>query len=180
MLMHIALCNYYYCQNRHEKKKIDLEQKLYTLYSTRNNRDRRSIMKIRVLIADDHGTFRRALRRLLEMDPDIEVSGEAGSGQEACSLAMESHADVVCMDFRMADMDGIESTRRLVAAMPSIKIIGMSASFEASTESAMLAAGASMYIAKANACDDLVPAIRAMFLLDNSVEDSLGSIGEAI
>ena len=138
------------------------------------------MMKIRVLIADDHATFRSALRRLLEMDPDIEVSGEAGSGQQACALAMESHADVVCMDFRMADMDGIESTRRLIAAMPDIKIIGMSASFEASTESAMLAAGACMYIPKAHACDDLVPAIRAMFSLDKSADDSLAYIGEPI
>ena len=126
-------------------------------------------MKIRVLIADDHTAFRNALRSLLETDPDIEVTGAVSSGQEACSLAVESDAQVVCMDFRMARMDGIESTRRLVAAMPHIKIIGLSASFEASTESEMLAAGASIYIPKANASEDLLPAIHAMFSLGQPV-----------
>ena len=121
------------------------------------------LMKIRVLIADDHSIFRSALHCLLEMDPAIDVIGEASSGREACRMAIEGHAHVVCMDFRMPDMDGVESTRHMIAAMPHLKIIGLSASFEASTEAEMLAAGASLYVAKANAAEDLLPAIHAMF-----------------
>lgn len=120
-------------------------------------------MKIRVLIADDHPRFRSVLRRLLETDPAIEVVADVACGSEACSLAVTHRADVVCMDFRMAKMDGIESTRHLTATMPGIRIIGLSASFEASTESEMLAAGATAYVPKANAADDLLPAIHAAF-----------------
>ena len=72
-------------------------------------------------------------------------------------------------------MDGIESTRRLVAAMPQIKIIGLSASFEASTASEMLTAGATIYIPKANASEELLPAIRALFGLENWVDGAPGA-----
>lgn len=122
-------------------------------------------MNIRVLIADDHETFRRALRSLLETDPEIEIIGEVSNGREACSMATENLAQVVCMDFRMAGMDGVETTRCLIAAMPHLKIIGLSADFEAGIASEMLAAGASVFIPKENAAEQLLPAIHAMFEL---------------
>ncbi len=120
-------------------------------------------MKIRVLITDDHKLFRKALRSLLEVDPTIEIIGEAGSGQEACNMAKDSLAQVVCVDWRMAGMDGIETTRRLLAAMPHLKIIALSAGFEHGTEAHMLAAGASTYINKEDVFENLLPAIHALF-----------------
>jgi DNA-binding NarL/FixJ family response regulator len=120
-------------------------------------------MKIRVLIAEDHHEFRRALRALLESDPGIDVVGETSSGRGACTMAIERHADVVCMDWRMSDMDGVEAIRQLAATAPALKIIGLSAGFECDTESRMLAAGAAVYIDKANTFDDLIPAIHGLF-----------------
>jgi two-component system invasion response regulator UvrY len=122
-------------------------------------------MKIRVLIADDHRGFRNALRCLLEMDTDIDVIGEATSGDEACSMAIALSPHVVCIDFRMNQIDGAESTRRLNTALPHLKIIGLSACDESSTEAQMLAAGASMFVHKQRATDDLRPAIHALFAL---------------
>jgi DNA-binding NarL/FixJ family response regulator len=123
------------------------------------------IMTIRVLIADDHRGFRNALRCLLEIDPDLDVIGEASSGQEACRMAIKLLPHVVCIDFRMSQMDGVESIRRLNAALPDLKIIGLSASDESDTEAEMLAAGASMFVHKQRAADDLRAAIHALFAL---------------
>lgn len=122
-----------------------------------------SALKIRVLITDDHPVFRRALRYFLELDPAIEVVGEASSGEQACLLAQDSLAHVACVDWRMAAMDGVETIRRLIAATPDIKVIALSAGFEEGIEAAMLAAGASRYINKEQISDHLLPAIHALF-----------------
>ena len=119
--------------------------------------------KIRVLITDDHSVVRSALRCLLDRDAAIDVVGEASDGQQACSMAQDLRADLVCMDCRMNGMDGIETTRRLLAAMPEMKIIGLSAAVDDGTESRMLAAGASRYVNKANLWEELLPAIHALF-----------------
>jgi DNA-binding NarL/FixJ family response regulator len=126
---------------------------------------RAAMMKIRVLIADDHQAFRNALRCLLEVDPDIVVIGEASSGQEACAMALDLLPHIVCIDFRMSQMDGAESTRRLTEKLPQLKIIGLSASNDSDTAEAMLSAGASIFINKQHAADELGPAIHALFLL---------------
>jgi DNA-binding NarL/FixJ family response regulator len=122
-------------------------------------------MKIRVLIADDHRGFRNALRCLLEIDPDIDIIGEASSGEQACSMAIELMPHVICIDFRMSQMDGVESTRRLNTALPHLKIIGLSACDDSDTQAQMLAAGASMFVHKQHATDDLRPAIHALYAL---------------
>ena len=75
-------------------------------------------MKVRVLLADDHKMFRHALRLILEDDPNVEVVGEAGDGQEMLALAHRVEPDVVCMDISMPLMDGIDATRRLLAIRP--------------------------------------------------------------
>ena len=120
-------------------------------------------MKIRVLITDDHAQFRRALRYFLELDPALEVIGEASNGQQACSMAQAGRAQLVCVDWRMADMNGIETILHLLRAMPHLKIIALSAGFEEGVETAMLAAGASRYINKEHVSDQLLPAIHALF-----------------
>ena len=71
---------------------------------------------ISVLIADDQALVREGLRMLLEAEPDITVAGEAGNGSEAIAAARRLDPDVVLMDVRMPDMDGIEATAQLVRA----------------------------------------------------------------
>ena len=131
---------------------------------------------IRVLIIDDHSVVRSALRSLLERDAAIDVVGEAGGGQQACSMALETRADLVCLDCRMSGMDGIETTRRLLEALPEIKIIGLSAACDDGTESDMLAAGASSYVNKADVWEALLPAIHALFPR-HAGQDGVGSDG---
>ena len=118
--------------------------------------------RIRVMITDDHAVFRNALCCLLETDPAIEVVGMTASGQQACDMAQDTQPQVICMDCMMGAMDGIETTRQLMRAMPHMKIIGLSAGCDDGTEAAMLAAGACRYIDKANICNDLLPAIHAL------------------
>jgi DNA-binding NarL/FixJ family response regulator len=81
---------------------------------------------IQVLVADDHEPFRRAFAHLLSLDADIDVVGQARSGQEACELAEELHPDVVFLDLMMPEMDGAEATRELKRRFPEIKVIILS------------------------------------------------------
>jgi DNA-binding NarL/FixJ family response regulator len=74
------------------------------------------------------------------------------------------------MDFRMPGMNGVATTRRLIEAIPQIKIIGLSACFEVGTELVMLDAGASIFIAKSKVVEDLLPAIHAVLSLDDLVK----------
>jgi two-component system NarL family response regulator len=119
-------------------------------------------MKMRVLLADDHQMFRQALRFILDRDPNIEVIGEAADGQEAITLARQIEPDVVCMDISMPVMDGMEATRRLFAASPSIRIIGLSAHSDQYYVMEMMDAGASGYVSKSEPADEIMRAIHTV------------------
>jgi len=121
-------------------------------------------MRTPVLLADDHQLFRDALRVMLEKEPTIEVVAETGDGLEVVSLAQKMNPDVVCMDISMPGMNGIETTRRLLASCPNIKVIGLSAFSDQRYIAEMLEAGASGYITKAAAGEQLVLAIKAVLL----------------
>jgi len=79
--------------------------------------------EIHVLIADDHTLFRAGLRALLNLFPDIQVAGEASSGEEAITKAEALQPDIILMDIQMPGVNGIEATRRIVRTSPNIGII---------------------------------------------------------
>src|SRR5262252_3075606 len=116
-------------------------------------------MHLRVALVDDNQGFRERLRALLERDPDLEIAGEAGSGQELLDFARTTEVDVVCMDIKLPGMNGIETTRRLLAIRPDVRVIGLSAFAEPHYVEAMLKAGAVGHFTKGDAGDRLLQAI---------------------
>ena len=118
-------------------------------------------MKLRVLLVDDHELMRQGLRSILEREEGIEVVGEAASGREAVKLASALAPHVVVMDVAMQDMNGIEATRRVRSACPGVRVIALSSHSDSRYVTAMLDAGASGYVLKANAYDDLRRAVDA-------------------
>jgi len=117
---------------------------------------------LRVLLADDHQLVRDALRLMLEMEPDIQVVAEASNGNDVPRLAREMKVDVVCMDIAMPGMNGIETTEKLIAICPTVKVIGLSAYVDQRFILDMLQAGAVGYVTKADAGEELLRAIRAV------------------
>lgn len=116
--------------------------------------------RIRVLLADDHPILRKGLADLLHENPEIQVVGEAGDGEEAVQLAHQTGPDVVLMDVTMPNVDGVEATRRLTAELPEIRVIGLSMHEKTDMARAMHEAGACLYMNKSTPGEDLIAAIR--------------------
>lgn len=121
-------------------------------------------MMVRILLADDHQLFREALRMMLENESTMKVVAETGDGLEVVKLARATHPDVVCMDIGLPGMNGIETTRRLIAACPEVKVIGLSAFYDQRYVVEMLDAGATGYVTKAAASAELLRAVKAVQL----------------
>ena len=121
-------------------------------------------MSIRVLLADDQELLRATFRLLLEATPDMEVAGEAANGKEALALARSERADVVLMDIRMPDTDGIEATRRITADedLAGVKILILTTFETDELLVAALRAGASGFLGKGVAPGELLEAIRTV------------------
>lgn len=119
-------------------------------------------MTLRILLADDHQMFRDALRSLLEKDPRLEVAAETGDGLEVLRLVGKMSPDIVCMDINMPGMNGIETTRQISAAWPSVRVIALSAYSEPQYIQDMMNAGAVAYVTKAAAGAELLRAIDAV------------------
>lgn len=119
-------------------------------------------MSIRVLIVDDHKIMREGLRSLLEKQPDIEVVAEAENAQTALQLAEEFTPDVAIIDVVMPGLNGIETTRRIINKVPNIKVIALSMYSDKRFVMEMLRAGASGYLLKDCAFEELDGAIRAV------------------
>lgn len=115
-----------------------------------------------MLLVDDHKLLRESLRYLLNLEGDIEVVGEAGNAKEALDLAALMHPDIVIMDIGMPGINGIEATRQLIDLVPDVKVIALSGYTDRHFVDEMLNAGASGYISKAAAGDELLKAIRAV------------------
>jgi DNA-binding NarL/FixJ family response regulator len=117
---------------------------------------------ITVLLADDHGIVRDALRYLLEAQGDIEIIATAADGQEAVDQAMRLCPDVAVMDISMPRMDGIEATRQICDLCPHTQIVMLTIYNTAEHIQHALQAGASGYVLKEAAGQELVAAVRAL------------------
>ena len=129
--------------------------------------------KIRILIADDHTVVREGTRRILEQESDMEVVGEAGDGEEAVNLATSLKPDVAIMDISMPKMDGIEATKLIKAACPSISVLALSAYDDDQFVFSLLEAGAAGYLLKSVRSRELVDAIRAVYSGESVLHPSI-------
>ena len=118
-------------------------------------------MKIRTLITDDHKVVRRGLRGFLELDPGLEVVGEASNGEEAVEMALRLEPDVVLMDLLMPVMDGIEATREIRLRLPEVEVVALTSVLEDASVTGAIKAGAIGYLLKTTEADELCEAIRA-------------------
>jgi DNA-binding NarL/FixJ family response regulator len=119
-------------------------------------------MTIRVILADDQPLVRAGLRMLIDHTPDIDVAGEAGTGAEAVQLVRDSGADVVVMDIRMPVMDGIEATRMITANGTDARVLVLSTFDDDDYVYGALRAGASGFLVKDMALEDILTAIRVV------------------
>ena len=118
-------------------------------------------MTIRVLITDDHKVVRRGLRGFLELDPALEVVGEASNGKEALDMARRLEPDVVLMDLLMPVMDGIEATREIRRRLPEVEVVALTSVLEDAAVTGAIKAGAIGYLLKTTEADELCEAIKA-------------------
>lgn len=121
-------------------------------------------MNIRLLIADDHLIIREGLRMVLEQKSGLHVAAEAADGLQAVARVDSSGAHVAIMDVGMPVLNGVEATRRIVAAHPKTKVVALSAHAELELIREMLCAGASAYVLKHRTSDELICAIHEVML----------------
>ena len=114
-----------------------------------------------ILLVDDHKVLRDGLRAILERE-NLVVVGEAGSGHEALEQAHRLKPKIVVMDISMPGLNGVDATRRLVSELPATRVIGLSMNSDRRYVSAMFEAGASGYLLKNSAAEELIEAIRTV------------------
>lgn len=117
-------------------------------------------MTIRLLLVDDHAVVRSGLRMLLENERDVEILGEASSASEAIEAAMGLHPNVILMDIGLPDLSGIDATREIKKRAPHIAIVALTIHEDEEYFFKMLEAGASGYVPKRAAPEELLTAIR--------------------
>ncbi len=117
--------------------------------------------KIRVLLVDDHTVVRRGLRLAFDLEPDLEVVGEAANGQEAVAKAAELQPDVVVMDLLMPVMNGVDATRIIRREHPEVEVVALTSVLEDRLVVDVVEAGASGYLLKETRPDELFEAVRA-------------------
>ncbi len=133
-------------------------------------------MKKSILLVDDHPVFRKGLHYLLEDEEDMEVVGEAGDGQAALDLVRELSPDIVVMDVTMPGLNGIETTKRIVAEFPGTLVVALSIHSEKRFVQDMLQAGASGYILKESVPEELVKGIRSVMLGEGYLSPAITGI----
>jgi two-component system response regulator NreC len=118
-------------------------------------------MTTRLLLVDDHAVVRSGLRMLLENDHDIEIIGEAGNAEEAIEAAVRLKPNLILMDIGLPDLSGIDATREIKKLLPDVSIVALTIHEDEEYFFKMLEAGASGYVPKRAAPEELLTAIRA-------------------
>jgi two-component system, NarL family, response regulator NreC len=118
-------------------------------------------MTIRLLLVDDHVVIRLGLHMLLQSEPDMEIVGEAGTAHEALALLPDVQPNVILMDIGLPDLTGIEATNRIKQYNPEIAVVALTIHEDEEYFFKMLEAGASGYVPKRAAPEELITAIRA-------------------
>ncbi len=119
-------------------------------------------MTTRIVLVDDEAMVRAGLRMLLEVQPDLEVVGEAADGLQAVEVAARTAPDVVLIDIRMPRLDGIEAARRILAARPATKVLVLTTFDEDEHVSAAVRAGVNGFLLKVSPPEQLLDAVRAV------------------
>ncbi|RME89022.1 MAG: DNA-binding response regulator [Anaerolineae bacterium] len=133
-------------------------------------------MTIRLLLVDDHAVVRSGLRMLLSTESDVEIVGEAGTAAEALEKVAIVKPDVVLMDIGLPDMSGIEATREIRRRFPRVAVVALTIHEDEEYFFKMLEAGASGYVPKRAAPEELVTAIRAAALDEVYLYPSLAKV----
>jgi DNA-binding NarL/FixJ family response regulator len=118
-------------------------------------------MTVRVLIVDDHPVVRDGLRGMLQAQPDLEVIADAANGHEALAAVARHHPDLVLMDLRMPELDGVEATRRIRAEHPDVKVLVLTTYDTDADILPAIEAGATGYLLKDAPRERLFSAVRA-------------------
>src|SRR6202162_3220955 len=121
----------------------------------------RAMGTVRLLIADDHSVVRQGLRMFLALDPELEIVGEADTGEEAIKKARELHPQVVLMDLLMPGMGGVAATGKIRAEMPDVAVIAFPSVLDARAVTGAIRAGAIGYLLQNTGGDDLRHAVQS-------------------
>ncbi|MCA9611027.1 MAG: response regulator transcription factor [Myxococcales bacterium] len=143
----------------------------------------RPASEIRVAVADDHALFRAGLARLLEVEPDLTVVGDAADGRSAMTMFLRERPDVLVLDIMMPEKDGLDVIKELLVSHPRARILVLSAHDDLDHASRVMRAGATGFVSKSAAPPELIVAIRAVaagrtYLPDGlaeAIEDASGS-----
>jgi DNA-binding NarL/FixJ family response regulator len=120
-------------------------------------------MNVRILLVDDHQMFREGLRAILERDANLTVVGEASNGRQALEMAGKTLSpDVVIIDIGMPGLNGVDATRQIVGGNSDVKVIALSAHSDRRFIAAMLEAGASGYVLKEAASEEILRAVQVV------------------
>jgi DNA-binding NarL/FixJ family response regulator len=130
----------------------------------------------RIIVADDHQILRQGLVALLGVQPDMEVVGQASDGRQAVALARELSPDVIVMDVAMPNLNGIDATRQALGHVPGAKVIVLSAHGHQRMIAESLRAGASGYVPKDSAMEELVEAIRTVMAGERYLGPKVASV----
>lgn len=132
--------------------------------------------KINVFLADDHTVLRDATAELVNNQPDMQVVGQAGTGENTITLVRSIRPDVVVMDIAMPYMNGLEATQRIVDECPETRILVLSAHQDDAHIIALLGAGATSYLPKTASLNELLDAIRSTSRGESYLSHSVASI----
>jgi DNA-binding NarL/FixJ family response regulator len=119
-----------------------------------------TMKRITILIAEDHTIVRQGLRRMLELEGDLEVVGEAQDGRQSVELAKKLHPDVVLMDITMPLLNGLEATRQVIKALPTTKVLILSAHGDLAYVTNAMECGAMGFLLKQSSANEVCRAIR--------------------